>query len=270
VINLLKDLAPPIALRLLQRLLKPMTRFEGGFNSWEEASRNGSGYEAELILAKVLESTCRVKRGEAAFERDSIIFANPDYVWPLLSALLWSASRNQGQLSVLDFGGSLGSTYFQHRRYLDSIPFLNWNVVEQIHYVEVGQSRIAEGPLRFYSDIDSCVSDQHPNTVLLSSVLQYLPDPWKVFEKLLRCGAKIIVIDRTPMISSPIDGVFLQHVPAAIYPASYPMWAFSDAKFESKLKGDWRIVSRHRCPEGSVKLQDGESIRFEGMVLEAC
>ena len=40
-----------------------------------------------------------------------------EYQFPLLSGLLYAAARDGG-LSVVDFGGALGSTYFQCRDFL--------------------------------------------------------------------------------------------------------------------------------------------------------
>ena len=77
--------------------------------------------------------------GRAAYERDSVLFEEVEYVWPLLASLMWVGARHLGSLNVLDFGGSLGSTYFQNRIFLATLPSVRWNIVEQPRHVEVGR-----------------------------------------------------------------------------------------------------------------------------------
>lgn len=267
---LIRDWIPPLVVRRLQQLGRGGVRFEGDYPSWVEANRHATGYDTDAILAKVLEATLKVKRGEAMYERDSVVFDQIEYVWPVLAGLMLAAARNQGRLNVLDFGGALGSTYFQNRQFLEGLADVSWNVVEQAHYVERGNALIAEGPLRFYSDIAACLAEQAPNVVLLSSVLQYLPDPLGMLDKLGRVGAAVMLVDRTPLASLPENRLLVQHVPASIYPASYPMWVFSDSQLLAHLGQRWRLVSRYAGPEGQVRSREGLFFKFEGLLLKAC
>lgn len=267
---LIQDCLPPFATRWMRELRGGGIRFEGDFPNWIEASRHATGYSADAILSKALEATLKVKGGEAAYERDSVVFDQAEYVWPVLAGVMWVAARNQGRLNVLDFGGALGSTYYQHRQFLEGLADVRWNVIEQAHYVECGNVHIAEGPLRFYSDIASCLAEQAPNVVLLSSVLQYLPDPLGILDELSRVGATVMMIDRTPFVHSKDNRLLVQHVPASIYPASYPMWVFSDSKLLAHLTKRWRVVSRYAGPEGQVRSREGLPFKFEGLLLEAC
>ncbi len=67
------------------------------------------------------QSLLKVKRGEAVYERDSIVLEKFQYSWPLTSGLLYAATMSNSKLNVLDFGGSLGSSYYQNRNYLKGI-----------------------------------------------------------------------------------------------------------------------------------------------------
>jgi putative methyltransferase (TIGR04325 family) len=268
--SLIKDCLPPVAARWLHGLIADQIWFDGDFGSWREAASRATGYDSEAILARVLDATLKVKRGEAAFERDSVVFDRIEYVWPVLAGLMWAAARNQGRLNVLDFGGALGSTYFQHRRFLDKLADVRWSVVEQAHYVECGNAQIAEGPLRIYPDIANCLAEQAPNVVLCSSVLQYLPNPLDILDELGRVGAAVMLIDRTPFARITKHRLLVQHVPAAIYEASYPMWVFSDSQFLAHLAQRWRLVSRYDGPEGQVRSREGLLFKFEGLMLETC
>ena len=75
--------------------------FKGNYNSWNEAVKYSTGYADEKILNRVLESALKVKNGEAVFERDSVLFDEIQYSWPLLSGLLWSAALQKNELNIL-------------------------------------------------------------------------------------------------------------------------------------------------------------------------
>jgi putative methyltransferase (TIGR04325 family) len=270
-----KDWLPAVILQWARRVVQRRLddgeeiRFEGNFSSWNEAISDCTGYDSEPILAKVLEATLMVKRGEAAFERDSVTFSEIEYVWPLLTGLMWAAARNSGRLNVLDFGGALGSSYFQNRKFLDALPEVHWNIVEQSHYVEAGLANIQDHQLHFFNTIEECMSTHQPNVILLSSVLQYLESPFDVVHRLSTIGASILIIDRTPFSSQTTDKILVQRVPPSIYTASYPMRVFSEREFINALVSKWRLVSSNLSAEGFVHSSEGFVFSFRDMLLEA-
>jgi putative methyltransferase (TIGR04325 family) len=217
-------------------------RLEGPYIDWAQCEQRSRGYNQEHILAQVTESVLKVKRGEAAFERDSVLFDRIEYAWPALSGLLRSAALHGGALRVLDFGGSLGSSYFQNRKFISDLPELAWGVVEQPAFVTQGQRLIAEGPLQFFPTIQACNDQLHPNVALFSSVLQYLPDPHAVLRELRNTTVRMLIIDRTPFSNAMQDECFVQHIPASIYTASYPIRVFSRRLFELELAQDWTEI----------------------------
>jgi len=234
-VKLMKDWLPPALLRSIKRLYRKRIRFDGNYNTWGEATELCTGYDAEVILDKVLEATLKVKRGEVIFERDSVIFDEIQYSWPVTAALMWAASRNNGELRVLDFGGSLGSSYFQNRKFLSKLNKVSWTVVAQSNFVEAGRTQISDKILNFSSNIDECCTNSLPNLVLFSSVLQYLSTPYAVLESIAKKQVELIVVDRTPFSNDSIDKIKIQHVPATIYSASYPCWFFSLEIFIKKM-----------------------------------
>jgi putative methyltransferase (TIGR04325 family) len=266
--NALRNWLPPVFVRWLIKLMNAGNRFYGDYATWEEAEEKSSGYSAELILEKVLAAAIKVKNGDAVYERDSVIFNHIEYSWPVTAALMWAAARKDGRLNVLDFGGSLGSSYFQNRLFLQSLPQVNWSVVEQSHYVEAGQTLIQYENLEFYKTIDECTDKHQPNVILLSSVLQYLPDPIDIVTKLTATKATLLIIDRTPFSSLDVDKILIQKVPSSIYSASYPMRVFSREKFLEKVKCDWELITEIVNPEGNIKSTAGIEFTFQGMILE--
>ena len=222
LILFLKDWIPPAVLRVARRWGEDI-RFEGKFETWEEAASQCGGYDDVAILAKVLDATLKVKRGDAACERDSVLFDHIHYSWPMLAALMWAAARNGGRLSVLDFGGALGSTYFQSRKFLMGLTAVCWSVVEQPHYVEAGRALVQDDWLRFYGKVEECLAAQTPNVILLSGVLQCIPDPDRLLATLLASGCDTVILDRTCYVNEGREErICIQHVPSSIYSASYP------------------------------------------------
>jgi putative methyltransferase (TIGR04325 family) len=155
---------------------------------------------------------------------------------------MWSAARSGGRLNVLDFGGSLGTTYFQNRVFLSRLPEVRWNIVEQARHVETGKIWFEDDRLRFYTGIPDCLADTQPNVVLLGGVLQYLPCPFDLLSDLQRLPSDHIIIDRTPFWDGPTDKLCVQTVPPSIYPASYPSWIFSAIQFRSHLDKEWEVL----------------------------
>jgi putative methyltransferase (TIGR04325 family) len=146
---------------------------------------------------------------------------------------------------------------------------IQWNVVEQAHYVDAGRAFVQDETLVFYNSISACLTQNNPNLILLSSVIQYLKSPIEFIDQLPKTNASILIVDRTPFSSSDHDKLMIQRVPPSIYNASYPMWVFSKKAFLKKLSNDWRLVATTPCSEGKVTSTKGFEFFFEGLILES-
>jgi putative methyltransferase (TIGR04325 family) len=264
-----RDWLPPVVQRQLRRSIfhnAQAIRFEGPCESWEEAVKNSSGYAHPEILRRVLAATLCVRSGEAAYERDSVLFNEVYIAWPVTAALMWVAARNQGRLCVLDFGGALGSTYFQNLRFLNAIEHVRWCVVEQKHFVEAGLTHIQDERLVFYESVEACLAKENPSVAILSGVLQYLDDPKNVIDSIASCGIKSVIVDRTPTWSGSHDSIVVQHVPPVIYDACYPMRIFSEKNLLSHLESTWNLIGEFSSIDGGFNAKYGE-IEFKGFFL---
>jgi putative methyltransferase (TIGR04325 family) len=241
-------------------------RFEGEFASWEDAVSASSGYDDPSILAKVASATLRVKRGEAAYERDSVVFSQVEYSWAVLSGLLWAAALKAGRLSVLDFGGALGSAYFRHRSPLADLDYIRWGVVEQAHYVAEGKANFEDDQLRFFASIEEASEAIQPSVVLLGSALQYVAKPYEILSRLGQTEAIVMIVDRTPFADIDEDVITVQKVPPSIYPASYPFRILSRPRVLDQLAG-WRFIAAIDSPEGEIAFSDALTFRFDGFIL---
>jgi putative methyltransferase (TIGR04325 family) len=248
-----KELIPPLVMKAAARLASrlgggPAHGWFGDFATWQQAQAQSTGYDAGAILDKVKAAVLKVKNGEAAFERDSVLFDRIEYTWPLLSALLWIAARQGGRLNIIDFGGSLGSTYFQNQAFLKQLPEVHWNIVEQAQFVETGKKYFADEVLHFFPSLADCIDQRKPDAVLLSSVLPYLEHPYQLLEEVIRHNFACLVFDKMPLIGGATDRITVQQVPPQIYAASYPAWFFSESKFLSFMSRRYEVLAEFTDP----------------------
>ncbi|ETP71074.1 hypothetical protein UYO_2983 [Lachnospiraceae bacterium JC7] len=121
----------------------------GDYKSWIEAEMDAknhiksSGYDNTSIFEQVVKAYELCHKGEAVFERDGVAFYKPYYSHDFLAAIFEAQAELGEKLCVLDFGGSLGSTYFQHKKILKKLG-ADWNIIEQPHFVKYGRERIED------------------------------------------------------------------------------------------------------------------------------
>lgn len=236
---MMKNIFPPLILR---RLTSIFFGFSGNYSNWDEASVKSTGYDSEVIFDKVKHSLLKVKNGEAKYERDSVLFDKIHYSLPLLSSLGISALNNNNTLNVLDFGGSLGSSFYQNRKQFEHLCNLNWCIVEQGHFVKEGKDQFEENNLHFFYDVDSCLEKYKINFLLLSSVLQYIEKPYLTIENLLSKNIEFILIDRTPVMLTNSDRLTIQKVPSYIYNAKYPAWLLSENNLINYFSSKYDLI----------------------------
>jgi putative methyltransferase (TIGR04325 family) len=241
----------------------------GDYKTWEAAQSDSLGYDEEGILEKVATSARQVLAGKAAFERDSVLFFEPEenefIVNATQKAINTIEERNSDKgLRILDFGGSLGSTYFQNRSFLPHLE--KWCVVEQEHFVELGKKEFEDSILSFELNIETAYQKIKPQIVLFNSVLQYLKKPYEILDDLEKLPVDYLLIERTPVADLPKDKITKQVVPNYIYKANYPSWIFSDKHFENTLLKKWRIIENQNTPYG-MHHTGGKQIDLKNLFL---
>jgi putative methyltransferase (TIGR04325 family) len=249
--------------------IRHIISWSGNYASWEEAKQLCTGYEADAILKKVRASVLKVKNGEAVYERDSVTFDKMQYSWPLLSCLFKIGVEHGNRLSVVDFGGSLGSSYFQNRDFLKGLQ-LEWSVVEQEHFVKCGQQEIADEQLKFYYTIEDCLKERQPNVLLLSGVLQCLDRPYEWIEDFLKFNFNYIIIDRTAFVKNSQDILTIQEVHEPIYEASYPAWFFNTDTFIKQFENYKVICDFDSGFTPPMHLENGFNVYWSGLLMELC
>lgn len=235
---------PPFLIKMGRKLKTGQDiTFKGPYFSWSGAVAEAGGYNSQDILDRVRAAAIQVRDGNAVYERDSVLFEKIEYSWPVLSALLWSAVGGD-TLRVLDFGGSLGTSYYQNQRFLTSFRDLRWAVVEQPHFVECGIKEFQNDRLFFFKTIDEAVQGISPGVALVSSVLQYVEHFPDVISAVIAHRIPVVILDRVSVTFDDKDQVFLQRVPSKIYKASYPCFMISQSKLiRTFLEADYELVS---------------------------
>jgi len=182
---------------------------------------------------------------------------------PILAALYYAAIQHNNQLVVLDYGGSLGSLYYQVKPFLNELSSIKWCIIEQPSFVEVGRKEFADDELHFFPDVESCLENYEPQVCIFSSSLQYMQKPYEVLEKIFQFDIPYILLDRIAFMYNGKDRLTIQKVPPAYYDASYPCWFLSKEKFLSFMSSHYSLV---RDFKNEIYLQLGlQQLRYEGM-----
>ncbi len=259
---------PPTIFSLIGQWTGRALRWEVADTGWENALRASSGYDEEGILNRVTESTRDVRDGRAKYERDSVLFFDSPSPPPLLFALLRHAIMHPGFLDIVDFGGSLGSTYRLCRPFFPKGIKLRWIVVEQPSFVAVGQREFTNEELSFVTSLSELPPSIAPRLILASSVLQYLEDPMAILESFDLDSTATLVIDRTPVWDGQVNYLTIQHVPPHIYRASYPCWILSRSELMARWGIKWRLIADYSGVEGRRRVSRGPSFEFRSFILE--
>lgn len=212
------------------------------YNSWEEVELLTTGYHQDNILQKVLNSARLVRDGIYPYERDSVVFNKIEYAWPVIAILQQIALENNNQLTIIDFGGSLGSSYFQIKNWLKNIT-IKWIIVEQSHFVEIGKNEFENEELIFEFSLNDAMRHK-PSTIFFSSVLQYIKTSKSLLEEVIDLCISNIIIDRTSVIEEASEDLFtLQVVPKEIYEASYPCRFFAEKNIKKIFSNQYHLIA---------------------------
>lgn len=214
----------------------------GPYKNWKDACKESRGYDQKNILDKVYNSSKLVKLGLMPYERDSVLFKEVKYNDNVVE-ILNKINLSESKLSILDFGGALGSSYFQNKDILNNRFNLKWGIVEQENYVKLGLAEFSDDKLSFFYNISDCIKTLAPNVALFGSSIQYLNEPYEIIDEITNSDdIKYLIFDRTPFEFNKDDTIVVQNVPKKIYEANYPMRIFSIDKFINKLSSNWTVV----------------------------
>lgn len=263
--HIMKNWVPPAVWRIASRLKNRKYGWFGPYATWEEAVSESTGYDSSAITDKVKEALIRVRNGEAVFERDGVIFNEPDYSWPLVASLLYVAAQKKGELDIIDFGGSLGSTYFQNSVFIDSLSKVRWNIVEQGKFVEIGLKDFQDQRLFFFDSLDKCLNVVTPSAILFGSVLQYIEQPYELLNRIIDRNIEFIIIDRTLFFEDK-EMITIHKVDPAIYTATIPTRILNFNEVKRVLLNKYNIIAEYNNSD-IIKVND-EYARCLGLICK--
>lgn len=263
----LKLFIPPVLLeakRRIQRCLKPgpglcRPAFEGPLSSWQDAVDRSEGWDASAITEKTLEMALKVRDGIIEFEQDTLPRSKIIYSDTILAFLLLTLARHHHRLDIVDFGGSLGTNYFQNRKILHclgDIPF-SWNIVERKVLADLGRAHFSTTGLQFFTDVEQAVRSRPTpiDAFLFSGSFQYLSDPLAFLDRIISLGANILAFDRLLTSPGPVHAPYIQRPdPDVYYRASYPVWCFSYTALIEHLKSKNFTLVEHFTPRPDTTL----------------
>ena len=266
----LRQFIPPLRWlpRWTQLSPRPSTLHSGNYPDWPSAERDSKGYAAELILEKATRAMTAVRSGKAAYERDTVLFDEIEYSLPVLAALLYAAARSGNRLRVLDFGGSLGSSYVQNRQFLAHLGDLRWQIVEQPHVAATGRRLFEDEQLRFFDNLETAAAEGAPDIVLLSGVLQYLPEPFDLVARIKALQPAFIVVDRMLILETAATRLTVQTVPPHIYDASYPCWIFNRGAVVAAFADGYRKLFDFAAHAGTIVDLGDAQAAYGGWLFE--
>jgi putative methyltransferase (TIGR04325 family) len=199
------------------------------------------------------------------------VFNHIEFDWPLATALLTILGENGNRLNLCDFGGAFGSSFFQNKSFFNSAAQVKWSVVEQESFVNKGRQFFEkETPLRFYYSIGEMEESGFiPDVILLSSVLQYLDEPYKWMKYFIALQYPYIVLDRTTFISGPFERITVQTVPPEIYSASYPCHFFKEEKLLNIFCKHYDLIADFPsfC-DSTATSEDGNKLYWKGFIFK--
>ena len=266
--SLIKSILPKILVKRISKHSK--YGFFGDYATWEDALRNTTGYHSPIIFEKLKISALKIKNSEDISERDTVVIRGQQQNSFVINKIV-EIARKDGFAKVIDFGGSFGNTYLQHKRILNGITNLKWMIIEQTHISEFGQKEFGGDRLEFFNDddLDKLLSLERPNIAMFGSSIQYTEHPYDILRKMTSNRIDAIIFDRTPLFSDPNqrERIVVQKVRPEIYDATYPAHVLNEkilVRFMSK-KGYLLVES---ALQGHIAIDGYDTITLRGLIFE--
>ncbi len=216
-------------------------RYLGDYRDWKDAEVECAGYDDPAIISKVADSIEKVKRGEAAWERDGCLFYEEKYNYQICAWILRCAlKKRNGVVTVLDLGGALGSAWFQNRNYFTGLADIKYVVAEQDHFAEYGHQNLEDRTLKFIKSTDPWEKMERFDIILMSASLQYIPYYEELLARIRRARPCYVILDR--LLVSDRKRFCMETVPGTLYEGSYPVVIFDENEVKKYFEGDYKLI----------------------------
>ena len=132
--------------------------------------------------------------------------------------------------------------------------------------MKAGAKEFANQELSFHWTIEEACRREAYDVLLLSGVIQCLPDPLSFLDSVIKRGIPSIILDRTPFMVDGVARLTVQHVPEWIYPASYPAWFFSEAELLARFAQNYDLIAT--WPALDRLHPEGGRAEYKGFLFE--
>ena len=147
-------------------------------------------------------------------------------------------NKKKRSLNIVDFGGALASNYFKMKDIIDQKYKNKWSVIEQKNFVDLGNRTLKTKFLNFYNSIDS-IKNRNIDLIIFSGALQYLENPTKLFEEVLKFSPEYVLIERLPIMSKQLKNeIYIQK--KGNY--SYPVWHFTKKYLQLLFQNKYKLI----------------------------
>lgn len=147
--------------------------------AWEELVLESGSYADPNLVSRLESRSTLAWTDLTKFERDGFFLEKPGFQWEALTALLEVASKTEGTLRVVDFGGSFATLARQLEQIFGNRDGIEWLVVEQEEIATRGPA-LGLKNVSFFSDLEEVLNGYDPQVFFASASLQYLKDPYAV------------------------------------------------------------------------------------------
>lgn len=249
----LDQFIPPRMKLFARAVLSPYIGFTPA-RSWEEASAASHGYESNVVIDSMY--------GHETPQGENFSLIVESRQLQILAAL-GVAIQQKDTLRVLDVGGARGE-YFELVQILFADTKIDWIVLETPSLVpKTSSSTHGNSRITWTSDQTSCVGPF--DVVLLSSVLQYVQNPYELLQEMSQLTSKLI-INRLPLISGLHDEIAVQHLRMYGRRGSYPAWFFSESKFLESVGELGHVTYRWASPSDTHVFR-WKAVPCQGMLI---
>lgn len=143
------------------------------YTSYDDLPKNVQSYDNETWAKKQIDRLENIEEElDAIKNRNSLLVEYVD-------------RHNKNNISILDYGGGIGLTYFSLLSRTNKT--IEYNIVELPSICDAGQK--ASTPIKFYEDVPKKEFD----IVYIRTALQYARDWKKTLRDLIRCNPKYII-----------------------------------------------------------------------------
>jgi len=208
--ELIKMFVPPITISFINKLMNVNNDNAKVYKSYSEALKDSDRlpYQSDDLVNLVFKKTNNFINNLRTSDYADL---SPTTINLLTAVLLTILLKKSETVIVVDFGGACGALYFQIRKILDKKYKLNYCVVELPRTVTIAKANENE-ELFFTDNLADAISRCNGAIDLLhvSSVIQYLDEPYKYLQQLLDCKAQLLLFNRMCMTLGDHDIISVQ------------------------------------------------------------